>query len=141
MWSFGTHPCWFPRSLLDAERRFSHRRSFLFRRGGAIHDVSPNATAFPYRSAVYNVGLLLVVPSDEPDREDVFQREAARVNQWWPNVQKYLTGSYLNYPTLSLGNDYAKAFWGDNLPRLMELKREFDPGNVFAYPMGVPLVD
>ena len=110
-------------------------------RGGAIHDALPNETAFPYRSAIYNVGVLLVVPISEPDHKETFERESANVNQWWPEVQQYLTGSYLNYPTLSLGKDYSKAFWGENVPRLMALKREYDPDNIFTNPLGVPMAD
>eukprot|EP00977_Amphora_coffeiformis_P024894 scaffold17456_cov191-Amphora_coffeaeformis.AAC.2 len=109
--------------------------------GGAIHDALPNETAFPYRSAVYNVGVLLVVPMAEPNHKDSFERESASVNRWWPEVQQYLTGSYLNYPTLSLGKDYPKAFWGENLPRLMALKRKFDPDDIFKNPLGVPMVE
>ena len=81
--------------------------------GGAIKDPPPNATAFPYRSAVYNVGVFLIVGTDEPYAEEIFERESALVNTWWPAVQQYLTGSYVNYPTASLGADYAQAFWGD----------------------------
>ena len=78
---------------------------------------------------------------EEPNHKEVFERESASVNRWWPAVQQFLTGSYLNYPTLSLKNDYPKAFWGDNLPRLMQLKRKYDPDNVFAYPLGVPMAE
>lgn len=123
---------------------FSILSRFLYlwiNRGGAIHDTLPNETAFPYRSAVYNVGLLLLVPMEEPNQEETFEHESASVNRWWPEVEQYLTGSYLNYPTLSLGEGYPKAFWGANLPRLKELKRRYDPGNVFAQPMSVPLAE
>ena len=111
----------------------------VFRRGGAIHDTLPNETAFPFRSAIFNVGLLLIVSMEELHPEEVFQRESTLVNQWWPEVQQYLTGSYLNYPTLSLGSEYPSAFWGDNLPRLQKVKRKYDPDNVFANPLSVPL--
>ena len=31
-------------------------------------------------------------------------------------------GAYVNYCDLDLGDGYAKAYWGDNLPRLMKIK-------------------
>ncbi|NJN84497.1 MAG: FAD-dependent oxidoreductase, partial [Caldilineaceae bacterium] len=82
--------------------------------GGAIHDVSPNTTAFPHRSALFNVGVLLTVSNDTPDAESVFQEEVAKVEAIWPKVSKYLTGSYVNYPTTTLlSGNYARAHWGD----------------------------
>lgn len=112
-----------------------------YNRGGAIKDPLPNATAFPHRSAIYNVGVLLIVNTDENDdeAEAIFQRESAAVNAWWPRVAQYLTGSYLNYPTASLGADYPTAFWGNNLSRLRQVKQKYDPDNVFSFPMSVPL--
>ena len=29
-----------------------------------------------------------------------------------------------------LGDGYARAYWGDNLPRLMKIKAELDPNNI-----------
>jgi Berberine and berberine like len=48
-------------------------------------------------------------------------------------------GCYVNYCDLDLGDDYAKAYWGDNLPRLMKIKAEVDPKNVFKHAQSVPL--
>jgi hypothetical protein len=110
--------------------------------GGAIHNVPPHDTAFPHRKAVFNVGVLLTIPSYTPDAAQVFQTECNKVDQWWPNVAKYLTGSYVNYPTTTLllhQQDYAHAHWGDNLPRLVDIKNKVDPDNVFEFPMSVPI--
>lgn len=107
--------------------------------GGAIHDTPWNATAFPYRSAIYNVGVLLTVPANEPNAAAIFDKIVQEVNAWWPQVAQYLTGSYVNYPTLSLGDEYPRAQWGNNLPRLVDIKRRVDPDNMFEFPMSVPL--
>jgi FAD/FMN-containing dehydrogenase len=48
-------------------------------------------------------------------------------------------GCYVNYCVLDLGNGYAKAYWGDNLPRLMKIKAEVDPKNIFKHAQSVPL--
>ncbi|KAG7373333.1 FAD binding protein [Nitzschia inconspicua] len=108
--------------------------------GGAIQDTLSNATAFPHRSAVFNVGVLLTIPNDTPDAAVVFQTEVNKVNGWWPHVANYLTGSYVNYPTNTLMQEnYAHAHWGNNLPRLVDIKRRVDLQNVFEFPMSVPL--
>lgn len=107
--------------------------------GGAIHDKAWHETAFPYRDAVWNVGVLLMIPATLPNAQEVYQVQAAKVNAWWSSVSKYLTGSYVNYPMISLRDDYPQAFWGDNLPRLVKMKQRVDPDNVYDFPMSVPV--
>ena len=48
-------------------------------------------------------------------------------------------GCYVNYCDLDLGTGYAKAYWGDNLARLMKIKAEVDPKNIFKHAQSVPL--
>jgi len=107
--------------------------------GGAIHNTPSNATAFPHRSAVYNVGVLLTIPADTTNAEQVFQDCVAKVNIWWPRIAEYLTGSYVNYPMTSIENlDYPRMYWGNNLERLVEIKRRVDPDDIFSFPLSVP---
>jgi FAD/FMN-containing dehydrogenase len=108
--------------------------------GGAISDVASNATAFVHRSAVYNVGVLLTVPPDLDNAEQVFQEQSARVNAWWPDVAKHLTGVYVNYPMASLSSEeYPRAYWGKNLERLIQIKQQYDVENYFAYEQSIPM--
>ena len=109
--------------------------------GGAIHDKPVNATAFPYRDAIYNVGVLLTVPSTDPDAEEIYQQEVVRINSWWPRISAHLTGSYVNYPMNSImshNTDYARLYWSDNLERLVGIKQRVDPLGSFNFPLGVP---
>jgi FAD/FMN-containing dehydrogenase len=112
--------------------------------GGAIGRAPASSTAFPYRSAIYNVGILLVIPVNETNAAAVYEQEKRKIDQWWHEIDKYLTGSYVNYPMASLLNHtdsihYAKMYWGGNLPRLVKIKQRYDPNNVFQFPMSVPL--
>ena len=117
-----------PNSMTDIE---------LF--GGAISSSAlPEETAFPYRDARWNAGLLLMVPVEEG--LEVYERNVALVNAAWPKIRKYLDCVYLNYPMESLTNEeYPRQYWGDNLERLMKLKAKYDPMNVFNHPQSVPL--
>ena len=113
--------------------------------GGAVADIPSNATAFPHRQAVYNVGLVLLVQNTtEPNSTETpgrrFQQQSARVNGVWPLIARHLTGSYVNYPMSSLTqDDYPRAYWGNNLKRLVEIKRKYDPIDSFFYEQSVPL--
>jgi len=106
--------------------------------GGRISDFPSDATAFPHRDAVYNVAVVVEVPLEQPER---FKSIVDRLNREWHRVGQFLDGSYINYQQASLSpQDYPKAYWGSNLPRLQEIKRKYDPDNLFVYAQGIPLV-
>jgi len=66
----------------------------------------------------------------------------AAAQAWLEEVQSSFApiarGSYQNYidPTLP---DWARAYYGSNLPRLMEVKRAYDPADLFHFAQSVPL--
>jgi FAD/FMN-containing dehydrogenase len=102
--------------------------------GGAISTIrNHHETAFPYRDAIYNVGVLLLV---QEDNIDLYNQKVAAVDIWWPTVAKHLQGTYVNYP---MRNASPRLMWGDHLPRLTTLKRRYDPEHLFRQPLGVPM--
>ena len=93
---------------------------------GAATRVAPDATAFPHRDPAFNI-LLLGQWIDPLDTEPTI----AWVRETFEVLQPYLTGGqYTNF----LSADEAGAVtqgYGDNYERLVEVKRSYDPGNVF----------
>eukprot|EP00978_Attheya_sp_CCMP212_P024484 scaffold76911_cov51-Attheya_sp.AAC.1 len=109
--------------------------------GGAISNVAPQDTAFYYRDALFNIGLILMVPDDDAgSTQDVFDAQVKAVDAIWPRVSKYFHGVYTNYNMESLDQmHYANAYWGHNLERLQTVKQLYDPQNIFSFPQSIPL--
>ena len=51
-------------------------------------------------------------------------------------MDPYVKGSHINVPDSSI-NDL-RTYYGDNLARLQEVKRKYDPENVFHFEHGIP---
>jgi len=103
---------------------------------GKISDIPPEATAFPHRRAVYNLGVV-TVPRGRPA---VFASITRRLSSEWHQVGQFLNGAYVNYQMASLASsEYAHAYWGPHVQRLQEIKSKYDPGNLFKYPQGIPV--
>jgi FAD/FMN-containing dehydrogenase len=104
--------------------------------GGAINKVASDATAFVHR------GKTKYVIQYYKQWEDAGASNAniAMMRTLYESMRPFVSGGcYVNYCDLDLGKDYAKAYWGDNLPRLMKIKAEFDPKNIFRHAQSVPL--
>jgi len=95
--------------------------------GGAVSRVSPEATAFWHRSARYD----LVVAATWMDRAlDALSRDTTR--EVWAAVEPYSEGYYVNLlEQEQVGEKRSWANYGGNFPRLVALKRKYDPGNLF----------
>ena len=102
--------------------------------GGAIGLVAPNATAFAHRTSFCSAqyASLWTTPTS-PDPHRVWLRATRATLDPWSNG-----GAYVNYADPELRN-YAQAYWGTNLPQLQQVKKKYDPKNLFSFPQSVPL--
>ncbi|MCH8867817.1 MAG: FAD-binding oxidoreductase [Proteobacteria bacterium] len=92
--------------------------------GGATSRVAPDATAFAHRKVAVNFGI-------EYSSQDPAQNEAgiAAVREFYYALEPHMAGFYTN-----LHDDTEKKTWGNygpNYPRLVELKNQYDPTNLF----------
>ncbi len=55
--------------------------------------------------------------------------------------RRYLFNSFKSYVNVPDGNikDFGRAYYGDNFDRLKQVKRKYDPLNVFRYPQSIPV--
>jgi FAD/FMN-containing dehydrogenase len=94
--------------------------------GGAVARVPNDATAFGHRDAAYD--LIIAAVWSEPDEQDAHIEWARR---FWNAMQPYSTGDvYVNYLS-DEGEERVRAAYGHHYSRLVDLKRKYDPYNVF----------
>ena len=103
-----------------------HSTMHLYPINGAAHRAAPGDTAFSYRDA--NFASVIVGVDPDPANND-------RIVQWakdyWLALHPHSAGGgYINM-MMDEGNDNVKAAYRDNYARLAEIKRKYDPANLF----------
>ena len=94
---------------------------------GAAHRVGKNDTAFSYRDANYTH----VLAAMYPDPADT-QKNVEWVRTYWDALHPYSAGgAYVNF-MMDEGDDRIAASYRDNYKRLVEIKRKYDPNNLFC---------
>jgi FAD/FMN-containing dehydrogenase len=94
---------------------------------GAVTRVSPTATAFPHRQAGYSC--LIISQWTDPDQTDTCVSWArALFDALRPHMADR---AYVNYLSDD-DDDRIRQAYGPNYDRLVELKRRYDPENLFA---------
>ncbi len=137
-------------AAMDVLRRFpagagpgrSGAMSLLGWVGGAVDDIGPADTAYVHRGARLLVEMTSQWPTPaQPDSPvspipaDIMDWE----DELWQTLRPHTTGrSYQNFPDPEL-QDWAHAYYGDNLVRLQGLKADWDPDGVLSHHQGVPL--
>jgi FAD/FMN-containing dehydrogenase len=123
--------------LLDGLQKAPAEIAVLFDSyGGAINRVASDATAFVHRGKTKYL-IQYYVQWESPGATETY---LAMIRTLYASIRPYVSGAcYVNYCDLDLGEDYARAYWGDNLARLMKIKAAFDPKNVFRHAQSVPL--
>jgi len=103
--------------------------------GGKIADVAPDATAFPRRAGTQ----FCIQYFSSWTRAADTATHIAQVAKVYAAMRPFVPGaSYVNYCDLDLA-DYATAYWGDNLGRLVAVKQQYDPDDLFHHAQSVPL--
>lgn len=142
------------RSLQDFVR-YWHRHAIGFQPGGwflqldlhggsnsAISAVPNSDSAYAHRDKAFLIQLYHFV-----DNEIAYPPEAISMMKSWvtattESLKDGDWGMYINYVDSELDRDTAqRVYWGENLRRLQELKKRFDPTEVFFYPQSIAPAD
>lgn len=109
-----------PAAAQAAARLVTSGASYFFQlrtMGGAIADVDPAATALAHRSAAFQ----MVAMGPDPHRLDRF----------WDALRPHFSGLYVSFETDTRPERLSEAYPVDTLNRLVALKKQYDPRNVF----------
>lgn len=122
-----------PDAAIDQHLRFAAQLPTLFSgihiypMDGEAHAVGRNDTAFSFREANWNQVIVGVDP-DPANREKITRW----TKEYWEALHPYsLGGAYVNFLMDDEGSDRVRATYRDNYPKLMEIKRRYDPDNRF----------
>lgn len=96
--------------------------------GGALNEHEGDDGAVGNRDARYACGVIGIWKPDEP--------EADTFPQWvrdaWKRIRPFSTGgNYINFQTADEDEERIWATYGANFDRLVEVKKKYDPDNVF----------
>jgi FAD/FMN-containing dehydrogenase len=96
--------------------------------GGALNEHPEDDGAVGNRDARYVLGANAMWAPDEP-RADEFR---AWIRDAWERLRPHTTGrNYINFQTADEDASRVRASYGDNFDRLLDVKRRYDPDNLF----------
>lgn len=107
--------------------RSPHSMILIFPIGGALEKLPLGHSAVGNRDAAF---VLNITGSWERPEDDEINIEWARAA--WRDMRSFSTGgTYINFLTQEEGDERIRTAYGDNYARLIEIKRKWDPHNVF----------
>ena len=111
-----------------AEVRASERSPFIAVRsvGGAVSRVPGDATAYAHRQAE----LMFVTTSAGP--EPAVEAARPALETIWTRLAPHVSGAYANFLSAATAADVAAIYPPEVYRRLAAVKRQYDPGNLFA---------
>jgi len=121
----------YPQSMLDSaiagfEARPDRDTMLYFQQsGGAIGRVPADATAFPHRKAESNMMVLVGWPLDTDGSPHIDY-----LRDYWSAIEPRTDGYY----TVDVSNQaqqHVSSNYQGNFPRLLEIKKKYDPENLF----------
>jgi hypothetical protein len=124
----GLSPELLARVIAHAERLVSpHSAIILFPVDGALAELPEDYSAVGNRDAT---SVLNITAAWETAEEDAANIEWARAA--WRDMYRFSTGgTYVNFLTEEEGTERIRAAYGKNYERLVAVKTQWDPGNLF----------
>jgi FAD/FMN-containing dehydrogenase len=104
--------------------------------GGRIAAVAADATAFPHRDAAFLAQEFVTFHG--PITDATLAANDRWLTNLWRTLRPAASGfAYVNYIDPEL-RAWLYAYYGDNLARLVDVKRRYDPDDVFRFAQSIP---
>jgi hypothetical protein len=101
----------------------------MFHLGGAVARVPHDATAYPWRTADHNI---IIDAAWLPEQSGTAAAETAWARGFLDALQHHRDGVYVNFLDSDDGaRRVGEAYGDDTLRRLLDVKWQYDPDNVF----------
>jgi FAD/FMN-containing dehydrogenase len=97
--------------------------------GGAIARVPADATAFAHRTQKYFISAIAVWMPDDTE----YRKHEAWADELWAKIRPEGNGVYVNFLQNEGEERIREAYPAATMDRLREVKRRYDPENVFCY--------
>ncbi|NUT31573.1 MAG: FAD-binding oxidoreductase [Hamadaea sp.] len=94
--------------------------------GGAVSRVPDDATAYAHRAAELMFVTTVVGPAP------VVEGALAGLDAVWNRLAPHVSGAYANFLATATEQDVAAVYPAETYRRLAAVKRQYDPGNLFA---------
>ncbi|CRK59443.1 FAD-linked oxidoreductase family [Alloactinosynnema sp. L-07] len=131
-----------------------HTQVILIGYGGKVNAADPADCATPHRDSVFKATYLAAWADPADDERTIGGLRSLYADIYAdtggvPGVDGRTDGSYINYPDADLadpeqntsGVPWQTLYFKDNYPRLQEVKRRYDPRDVFRHRLSVRLPD
>jgi FAD/FMN-containing dehydrogenase len=105
----------------------------IWQMGGAVARVGEDETAYGGRDVgfTYNIGGCT-------ETEEGFAEERDWVRNFYAALEPYQTGAYVNFLDAAGPDGVVSAYGAEKYARLREVKRRYDPDNVFHINQNIP---
>jgi FAD/FMN-containing dehydrogenase len=102
--------------------------------GGALARVRPDATAFVHRESLFYLSVIALWEGEEETGANLRWARA-----FHDDMRPFLSHEvYQNYANGEL-EDWPRAYYGSNYPRLQRIKARYDPEDFFHHPQSIRL--
>jgi len=114
-------------AIADGFEPLDGRTIFLYcqHSGGAIGRVQTDATAFAHRKSIANMFVIVEWAKDAEAASHVDY-----IRRYWKSLEPHTDG-YYTVDTANESRAVRHANYQGNFPRLLELKKKYDPTNLF----------
>lgn len=105
--------------------------------GGVVNEVAPDAMAYVHRNSttIPRVSTWWIADTPSSDQQQLLKWMIGAYEMIKSDSQ---SESFQNFPN-PLVTDWKRAYYGRNLPRLVDLKKHFDPQNLFKHAQSIPI--